>query len=355
MSGTQTGTQDIDMAANYDLYDFRWGNGPMGTSPGVLTWSVDATIEASWIPPIADSFATWAKWTNVTFQQVAKAGNITFTEQFIDGPGKTLGNATVYADTRGHITAAAIKIDSGEDYHLVKGELIDTNVNKASRSFEAMVTHEIGHALGIDHIESSVALARMNPNINTYVASDLTKSDIDAIQSLYGVRAGSPAVTAETGLEQSDAVFRFYDTKSQDHFYTTGVTEKLNIMATLPHYKYEGVAWGVPHESSETIDVFRFYDHRSTEHFFTTSVEERDLVIKTQPTYQYEGVAFQAFADAHGEGRVTLDRFYNTESGVHHYSAGSGETEWIKAAGTGWLYEGHGFTVTAPTDYLLNI
>ena len=192
--------------------------------------------------------------------------------------------------------------------------------------------------------------------INSDVVSGLTKSDIDGIQALYGARPGTPAATAWTGLEQSDAVFRFYDTKTGDHFYTTDVMESLSIQANMKHFNYEGVAWGAPHKQPGTIDVFRFYDHKSGEHFFTTSAGERDDIIKNLPTYKYEGVAFQAYDREGAPGTVTLDRFYNNKTGVHHFSASAEETAWIKAgnAGEGWAYEGHGFTVTAPSDYLLH-
>jgi hypothetical protein len=343
------------MTGNFDLMGTRWGKGAMGAPGGVVTWSVDATIETTWVNPIANAFADWAQYANISFAQVAAAGDIRFTEAYIDGPGKTLGHArTAALDDR--LTGALVTIDSAEDYHVVNGYLVNTQVSKGSRSFDAMITHEIGHALGIDHLDSGVALARMNPYLNTYVVSDLTKSDIDAIQAIYGVRPGAPVATAETGLEQADAIFRFHDTKTGDHFYTTSVAEKLDIQAKIPHYVYEGVAWGVPHEASDTIDVFRFFDTKSGEHFFTTSEGERDNVIKNLPTYKFEGVAFQAYAQEGGEGTLTLDRFFNTKTGVHHFSAGAEETAGLKAgvAGPEWVYEGHGFTVAAPSDFLLN-
>jgi hypothetical protein len=62
-------------------------------------------------------------------------------------------------------------------------------------------------------------------------------------------------------------------------------------------------------------------------------------------------VAFEAYADATSPGTVTLERFYNTETHVHHFSADAAETASIKAghAGQGWVDEGAGFTVHIPT------
>jgi beta-glucanase (GH16 family) len=155
--------------------------------------------------------------------------------------------------------------------------------------------------------------------------------------------------------EHVNPVYRFYDTRTGDHFYTLDNGEKDWIIRTLETYKYEGVAWATPDKSPATVDVHRFYDRGDHSHFFTTSVAERDWVGAHLPDHVYEGVAFQAYADRAGEGRLTLDRFYNTASGVHHYSAGAGETAWIKEGGAGasWSYEGPGFVVHAPPPEML--
>ncbi|WP_336490488.1 hypothetical protein [Methylobacterium nigriterrae] len=152
-------------------------------------------------------------------------------------------------------------------------------------------------------------------------------------------------------------VYRFFDTATQDHFYTTNAAEKDQILKTLPTYKYEGVQWSTPDKGADTIDVFRFFDSAHSSHFYTTSATERDYVIKTQPAYKYEGVAFEAYAtpSANVPGEVTLERFFNTNTGLHHYAANASETYGINhgAAGPGWIDEGPGFTVHVPTTDML--
>jgi hypothetical protein len=153
------------------------------------------------------------------------------------------------------------------------------------------------------------------------------------------------------------AVYRFFDTATGDHFYTLSTAEKNQIQATLPTYNYEGVGWATPDKGADTIDVFRFYDTNTHQHFFTVSAAERDQVIKTLPTYQYEGVAFEAYASpaAAGSGAVTLERFFNTNTGLHHYAANADEAFAINhgSAGPGWIDEGKAFTVHVPTDGML--
>ena len=150
-------------------------------------------------------------------------------------------------------------------------------------------------------------------------------------------------------------VYRFYDTHTGDHFYTTSTVEKQQILQTLPWYTYEGIPWAAPVKGADTVDVFRFFDTASNAHFFTTSVSERDQVLKTAPSYKYEGVAFEAYADASAPGGLTLERFYNTQTGQHHFAGSAEEANGINhgVAGPGWVDEGKAFTVHLPTDTLL--
>lgn len=157
------------------------------------------------------------------------------------------------------------------------------------------------------------------------------------------------------GSEHLNAMFRFYDTKTGDHFYTASADEKALILKTLPSYVYEGVGWAAPDRSADTVDVFRFYDTKTSTHFFTADASERDWVVKTLPTYHYEGVAFAAYRDGAGDGHVTLERFYNTANGLHHFSANAGETADIKAGlvGASWMDEGPSLVVHVPTPDML--
>jgi Repeat of unknown function (DUF5648) len=84
-------------------------------------------------------------------------------------------------------------------------------------------------------------------------------------------------------------------------------------------------------------------------HFpLTTSTAERDQVLATLPSYHFEGVGFEAY-NAPGDGTLTLERFFNTQSHLHHYAASAAEIASILngGAGPGWVDEGAGFIVHA--------
>ena len=153
--------------------------------------------------------------------------------------------------------------------------------------------------------------------------------------------AGGAFVTAPFAHLNSD--YRFFDSATGDHFYTTSATEAAGVRATLPSYRDEGAPWSTPDKGAETTDVYRFFDTATGAHFLTASAAERDQVMATQRTYQFEGVAFEAYLAA-GEGSLTLGRFYNTQTHLHHYAASAAESASILGggAGPGWVSEGAG-------------
>ncbi|GJE30482.1 matrixin family metalloprotease [Methylobacterium oxalidis] len=349
--------------ADYVLEGPRWGAGARGTSGGTVTWAIDAALPAAFASVIQSAFATWASVANISFQQVASTAtaNIDLTQGAIDGLGNTLGYAS-YNFSGQRMSAATVTFDSAEGWRASGSKV----VSNQGTDFYLVALHEIGHALGLDHYNGKPEV--MNSIISPAITG-LMAGDIAGIQALYGAAPAAPPVSTVTppapvspaqptaSASGVTAVYRFYDASTGDHFYTTSTAEKAQILKTLPSYQYEGVGWATPQDGPNTIDVFRFYNTKTGQHFFTTDAAERDTILKTLPSYHYEGVAFEAYASAAaaGAGGVTLERFYNTQTGLHHYAANAAEAAAINqgSAGPGWVDEGRAFTVHIPTDGML--
>ncbi|MCK2055326.1 Ig-like domain-containing protein [Methylobacterium sp. 37f] len=165
--------------------------------------------------------------------------------------------------------------------------------------------------------------------------------------------ASQTALTLNVDHTQ-EATFRFFDTKSGGHFFTASADEAAQVRASMPSFVQEGIAWTTPDKGTDTVDVFRFYDTKTGDHFFTADVSERDGLIQSGSSYHYEGVAFEAFANEGASGTAAVERFFNVQTGQHHYAL-AGEADSIRhgAAGGGWVDEGKAFVVqVAPHDLM---
>ena len=88
-------------------------------------------------------------------------------------------------------------------------------------------------------------------------------------------------------------MFRFFNVRTQSHFFTSSVAERDQIIATLPQFQFEGTAYkayGADRGPQE--ELYRFYNVQTQAHFFTVSEEERDYVRNTFSQFTYEGIAF---------------------------------------------------------------
>jgi hypothetical protein len=167
--------------------------------------------------------------------------------------------------------------------------------------------------------------------------------------------------TIASGLppEHVNPAYRFFDTRTGDHFYTTSAAEKAEIQQNIPWYNYEGASWATPDKAVDTTDVYRFFDTLTGTHLYTDSTVERDQILKNLPSFNFEGVAFQTYTNtsAVGSDVLRLERFFNTSTGQHHLAANAQEAYGINhgVAGANWVDEGQAFMVHAPTDGMFNL
>ncbi|WP_336489277.1 TIGR03118 family protein [Methylobacterium nigriterrae] len=185
------------------------------------------------------------------------------------------------------------------------------------------------------------------------------KSDPHSVYFTAGVQDEAHGLFGDlTATGHVNPLYRFFNAQTGDHFFTTSVDELNQILKTQPSYRFEGVVGATPDKGADTQDVFRFFDTATGSHFYTTSTVERDQILKTLPNYHSEGVAFEAYTDPSGLGSSgeTMERFFNTNTHVHMYSADPTEISAINSGkeGAGWVDEGKAFTIHVSTDGLLH-
>lgn len=138
-------------------------------------------------------------------------------------------------------------------------------------------------------------------------------------------------------------VYRFYNTATAAHFFTTDPVERDGVIAMYPSFNYEGIgfyAYGAQNASS--LPVYRFFNTETGKHFYTISVGERDNVLATLPTYRLEGVSWYA-QPSEGNGASAMYRFYNAAYNTHFYTISAGERDNVLQTDPNYRLEGIGY------------
>lgn len=159
-------------------------------------------------------------------------------------------------------------------------------------------------------------------------------------------------------------VYRFYNDRDKAFFYTKDANERDMIIRESTDanytpengqwpYFYQGATFEEAHSSSGSVPVYRFYNTKTGHHFFTTSADERDMVQREstdvsygQPgalwTFVYEGEAFRAFTDSNHAASTAVYRFYSPSLDRHFFTASAEEAAQIRLTGQ-WNDEGIGY------------
>jgi predicted Zn-dependent protease len=188
--------------ADYALNNVKWGESQsLGTPGGIVTYSFASAnyagqpvlFNAAFDPVFQDearqAFTNWNSVADITFQEVPDSpqSDIRIGFEPIDGPAQVVGLAHWVAMPDGELLNVWIGLDSTDLYAM------SPNGPTLGNGFpvQGVIEHEIGHAIGLDHYDETLALM----NSVTSVAT-LQPSDVHGAQSIYG----APEPAAEEAL-----------------------------------------------------------------------------------------------------------------------------------------------------------
>ena len=168
----------------FNAGDLKWGEPTLGTPSGTITWSADyisnlnysgAFTPADFDAALMAAFDTWESVASVDFQMVASAS-----DSDVDILSGSIGGAAglaeyTYTGNPGlsSILEGSVTFSSNLTWSPYGGS--------GGVDFHAVALHEIGHILGLGHVNDPTEI--MNPVITTDV---LGTGDIAGAQYLYG-------------------------------------------------------------------------------------------------------------------------------------------------------------------------
>ncbi len=154
--------------------------------------------------------------------------------------------------------------------------------------------------------------------------------------------------TSDDGLYD---IYRFFNTQTGAHFFTSSEAERDNVQNTLPQFSYEGNVFdsNAVEGATGSVPVYRFFNTNTGVHFYTASEEEKSQV-ESLPGFNFEGTSYVAYeSSTSATETMPLYRFYNTSTGTHFYTVNEAEKDSIIANLPQYNFEGVAYYVGGPS------
>ena len=221
----------------------------------------------------------------------------------------------------------------------------------------AVLTHEIGHALGFNGYRGMYGLfgdlfgdffSRFDENV--IISGDNAYFVGPTAQSVYG--AAVP-LTSER-LIISERIYHFGNfsnggavpptvATAVEYMYNEGMMTPIFFRGTSSDVSNLDLAIlkDIGYNVSFDDNIFRFFNRSTGTHFYTANIDEKNFVKTYLANFNYEGVAFQTEATAQTGHAVY--RFYNTNMDSHFYTISDYERDFVRQNLSNYQYEGQVF------------
>ena len=347
--------------SDYAFEGPKWGSSTITWSFAPAGGDFSNAVTGAYQTIVRAAIARWGQVANVTFKEVPDSPNVNIRVGLGVFVGTELGETDfsfVNAPNQGQLFRAGTTVRLEDPATRPVGTGANNYYQGTETTFYQTVLHEIGHALGLAH--STNAADIMFPSLGPS-DTDLGSADIQGVQMLYGAPAGyatpvapvamAPIVpTTVNAASGVITVYRFFDSTTGTQFLTASAAERNTVIATRTDLAYEGVGLGgiAPGVDPSAVPVYRFFDTTTGTHFFTSSQSEESNLVKTRPDLVLEQTTFFEHAQAQ-TGDVPVYRFFDKNDGTHFYTASGSERAAISATRPDMAYEGIAFYSPPPT------
>ncbi|MEM1314876.1 MAG: matrixin family metalloprotease [Pseudomonadota bacterium] len=174
-----------------DFCEAKWQGGDWGTPGGEVSWrfaevgegggDVTGALTGAHAARTREAFDAWESVIDLDFQEVAPGedADIVLGWGDVDGPYGVIGFArtTSLGDA---LIGSVIIIDDDDRWSVDRAQ--PSSTARGEWNFYAVMAHEIGHAIGLPHLEERTSLM----HASSLAATDLTLADVRAAVALYG-------------------------------------------------------------------------------------------------------------------------------------------------------------------------
>ena len=217
-----------------------------------------------------------------------------------------------------------------ESTSISKTDLDKPFTNKLTKKTDGTVTFK----------SDNTAVATVNSTTGEVTIKGVGTATITATAAAgKNYKAKSINYTLKVTKKDIIPVYRLFNTRTGEHFYTASTTERSQYLRNA-NWKSEGIAWYAPRKSSEPI--YRVSNpNNGNEHHYTKSLKEKDWLVGLG--WRYDCIAWYSDTDK----LVPIYRHYHPiqRTGNHHYTTSKGESDHIVKY-EGWRYEGISFYVS---------
>ena len=268
-------------------------------------------------PKVAGDFVVWIGQEETDTEIFLYDGNTTtkVTDNDVNDSNAVVSNTglvawedqeNIYVYQNGTTTTLDLKESAGDDIYLDAGENdIFISANSGLYSFDGEDLNQISSENPLFFDVSGENIIWANPSAHT-------------------ITLAIPYAP--------NTVFRFLNTDTGVHFYTSSVEEAKNTIDNFDNYTFEeGSYVGIDPLTGqqEPSSVYRFLNLDTGVHLYTISEAERDAVQQLN-NYSFEGESFFAY-ETEVEGTIPVYRFFNPTTGAHFYTSSASERDNVGA------------------------